>query len=133
MIVLTFIDIDKKEVPDSIVLLLFATGFIFNVFNVNNEAGLFDSFAGAAAAGLLIYTLNYVTAGKIGEGDIKLFSAIGSCAGLKPVLEIIALAFIIGGAVSAVLVFMRIYKRSDKIAFVPFISAAFVIRSLFIT
>jgi len=130
MIVLTFIDIDKKEVPDIIVLLLFATGFIFSVFNINPEADLFDSIAGASAAGFLIYALNFTTDGKIGEGDIKLFSAIGACTGLKPVLEIIVLSFLIGGAISLILIVFKKYKRTDKVAFVPFIAAAFICRSL---
>jgi len=130
MIVLTFIDIDKKEVPDAVIVFLFMTGFILNTLEMNRGINIFAGLTGALAGGFVIYLMNYFTDGKIGEGDVKLFAALGFCLGLKGITGLILWAFIAGGAISAVLVLVKKVKRTDKIAFVPFVALAFVIQGL---
>jgi leader peptidase (prepilin peptidase)/N-methyltransferase len=130
MIVLTFIDIDKKEIPDGIVVLLFVTGFILNTLELNKDINIFAGVIGALAAGFIIYLMNFFTNGKIGEGDVKLFAALGLCLGLQAVTELILWSFITGGIISVILVLAKKYKRTDKIAFVPFIALALLIQGL---
>ena len=130
MIVLTFIDIDKKEVPDGVIVSLFMTGFILNTLEMNRGINIFSGLIGALAGGFAIYLMNYFTSGKIGEGDVKLFAALGFCLGLQGVTALILWSFIAGGAISAVLVIAKKFKRTDKIAFVPFVALAFVLSGL---
>lgn len=130
MIVLTFIDIDKKEVPDSIIVFIFATGFLLNTLEMNYGVNVFTGVAGALAGGFVIYLMNFFTDGKIGEGDVKLFAALGLCLGPYSIIELILWSFIAGGVISIVLVLAKKFKRYDKIAFVPFIALAFVMRGL---
>jgi leader peptidase (prepilin peptidase)/N-methyltransferase len=130
MVALAFIDIDKKIVPGRIVVFLFATGMVFGVFGLNNSVSFFDGIIGAAAGGFIIYAMSFLSNGKIGEGDVQLFMALGMCLGLKNVLELIFYSFLLGGAVAAVFLLTGKYKRKDAVAFVPFISAAFIIKAL---
>jgi leader peptidase (prepilin peptidase)/N-methyltransferase len=130
LIVLTFIDIDKKEVPDEVIVFLFLTGFILDTLELNNGINIFSGLAGCIAAGFVFYAMNYFTDGKIGEGDVKLIAALGLCLGLKNISLLILWSFIIGGAAAFILLVSGNSRRTDKIAFVPFIMAAFLLQGM---
>lgn len=130
MIVLTFIDIDKKEVPDEVIVFLIITGFALNTLEMRENMNIFMGVAGGLAGGFIIYLMNYFTDGKIGEGDVKLFCALGLCLGLQGIIELIIWSFITGGIISVALVLVKKIKRTDKVAFVPFIALAFLIQGL---
>jgi leader peptidase (prepilin peptidase)/N-methyltransferase len=129
MIMLVFIDIDRKIVPDGIIVFLILTGVIFNVFGLRN-LNVFEGIIGAVTGGIIIYFINFFSNGKIGEGDIKLMTALGMCCGAYDILRIIFYSFIIGAAFSVVMLALKKYKKNDEIAFVPFIGAAFLLNGL---
>ncbi len=128
LIALSVIDIEKRIVPDVIIVFLFVTGALFGVFELNKNVTIFDGIIGAASAGFVIYVLNYFSNGKIGEGDVKLFMALGMCLGPVEALKVILYSFIIGGIISGLLLLTGRYSRKDALAFVPFIAAAFIVR-----
>ncbi len=131
MLLLAFIDIDEKIVPDGIVLCLIITGLITGVFNLNPGINVFDGIIGATAGGFILLSLNFFSNGKIGEGDIKLTAALGFCSGFREIIGIINYAFIIGAVCAVLLLALGKLKRTDAVAFVPFIAAAFILRALF--
>jgi len=131
LIVLSVIDLHKKEVPDVIILCFLLTGFIFASAEIGN-VNIYNGIIGALAGAFIIYLLNFLSNGKIGEGDIKLILCLGLCLGLRNVLGIILYAFIIGGIVSVALILFKRRSRKEEIAFVPFIAAAFLVESLVI-
>lgn len=128
LIVLTFIDIDKRTVPDTVVVYIFVTGAIFSIFEI--KANVFDSLIGAVTGGGIILILNFFSNGKIGEGDVKLIAALGFALGAQQVLSLIAYAFLAGGAFAVILLATGKAKRSDGIAFVPFIAIGFLLSAL---
>lgn len=130
MIVLSFIDIDKKIVPDGIILCLIITGLVFGIFGFNPNVNIFEGIIGAICGGFLMLGLNFFSNGKVGEGDIKLITAIGLCTGFREITGIIIYAFIFGGIYAAIMLAIGRHKRKDAIAFVPFIAAAFLFRAL---
>jgi leader peptidase (prepilin peptidase)/N-methyltransferase len=130
MVTLAFIDIDKRIVPDGIVLCLTVTGMVFGIFGVNPGVSIFEGIIGAVAGGLIMLVLYIFSNGKIGEGDIKLIAAMGLCTGFKEITGIITYAFIIGGAYAFLLLARGRHKKTDAVAFVPFIAAAFILRAL---
>ncbi len=127
---MTFIDLKNKIVPDGTILLFIITGLIFNVLEINGKINIFDGLTAGIAAAFIIYLLNFFSNGKIGEGDIKLFMCLGICMGLSEILDIVMYSFVIGAAVSLLLIALGKRKRGDEIAFVPFITAAFLLESL---
>ncbi|HDQ26542.1 MAG TPA: prepilin peptidase [bacterium] len=127
LIVLTFIDIDKKEVPDSIIVFLFLTGFVFGIFEIKEYLNIYTGLIAGLAGGFVIYLINFFSNGKIGEGDIKLIAALGLCVGLKDIGLIVFGSFVIGGIAAAILLLLKKKGRRDELAFVPFITAAFLL------
>lgn len=130
MIILSFIDINGKIVPDVIILFLIITGMFFGVFGVMPGINIFDGIIGAVAGGTILHTLCFFSNGKISDGDTALIAAIGLCTGFKEILGIINYAFIIGGAYALITLLLKVHKRKDAVAFVPFIAAAFILRAL---
>ncbi|MCE5301454.1 MAG: prepilin peptidase [Spirochaetia bacterium] len=130
LVVLSFIDIDRKIVPDNMVLLLILTGTFFGICNINESVSLFDGIAGAAGTGIIAYGLNFFSNGKFGEGDVKLFAALGLCVGLRGSLTLMLISFMVGGVAGALLLVFKLKKRTDAVPFVPFIAAAFIINAM---
>ena len=129
LITLAFIDIDKQIVPDEIILLMIITGFAAGIFELRQGINIFDGLIGAGAGGFIALCLNYFSNGKMGEGDVKLFAALGLFTGAREITGIMFYAFIIGGVFAAVLLASGKSSRKDPVAFVPFIAAAFILRA----
>ncbi len=127
MIILTVIDIDKKVVPDSIILFMFITGFIAGLFELKDFNNIFEGIAGALAGGFVMLVLSFFSNSKLGEGDVKLIAALGLWLGFIDVMNLILYAFIIGGIWAFVLIALKKSGPKDEIAFVPFIGAAYVV------
>lgn len=130
MIILTGIDVDKKIVPDGVVLALLITGFIFNIFEIKDFNGIFEGITGALAGGFVMLVLSFFSNSKLGEGDVKLIAALGLCMGFLDVMNLILYAFIIGGVWAFVMIALKKNGPKDEIAFVPFIGAAFLMQAL---
>ncbi len=129
-IILFFIDIFHKILPDIFTIPLIFIGFIFTYFtkDISIQNSIFSSIAVFA----LLYSISYIyfkTSNRIGlgGGDIKLFAAIGAFFGLKGVIFILLFS-----SVSAVFwfVFSRM-KREDQLPFGPFIIFATFLFFLF--
>ncbi|MFP4466526.1 MAG: prepilin peptidase [Candidatus Goldiibacteriota bacterium] len=129
LIIFAFIDIDSKIVPDNVLVFMFFTVLAANMGELNN-INFFEGAAGGIAGGMIFYFLSFFSNGKIGEGDIKLITILGFAVGFAGILEIIFYSFMIGGAAALLLVLMKKSKRKDEMAFVPYISAAFVVQIL---
>lgn len=128
--IFSFIDIEKKQVLNDVLVLFISVILLFNIYEINH-INVFEALCGFITGGSIIYLLNFLSNGKIGEGDIKLFAAIGLATGLKDVLYIIFYSFLIGGLISVFLIFLKNKKMQSKIPFVPFIAIAFFIRIFF--
>jgi len=127
ILLFSFIDIEKKQVLNELLVLFIFVILIFNIFEINH-INIFEALCGFIIGGSIIYLLNFLSNGKIGEGDIKLFATMGLATGLKDVLYIIFYSFLVGGLISVFLVFFKNKKMQSKIPFVPFIAIAFFIR-----
>ncbi len=130
LIVLAFIDINERIVPDIIVAFMIITGLCFGVFEVRAGISVFDGVIGAVSAGIIIQTLCFFSNGKISEGDTTLIAALGLCVGIKEIILIINYSFVIGGLYALLMLLLGKHKKNDAIAFVPFIAVAFILRSL---
>ncbi len=109
------------------------TGYVFDRVLIAGGlpiliAGIVTGDLPALAAGALIgggvpALLYTVTSGRgIGLGDVKLGAVLGGAAGPKEALHLIAVAFIVGGLIAAVLLFGRRYSPGRAIPFAPFLA-----------
>ncbi len=134
LIVVFFIDIDHKIIPNGLVIVGLAGGILLFVYNClspmpeiygDNKwwtplAGLLPG-SGFLLLVAILGSLLYKTDDAMGMGDVKLMAPIGMFFGWKLCLVALFVSVVLGGVVSLMLMVFRIKKRKDTVAFGPFI------------
>ena len=128
LIALTFIDIDRQLLPDSIVLPLMWAGLLLSIGQVN-DIPMQDSLIGAAAGYLSLwlgYHMFRLVTGKegMGYGDFKLLAALGAWMGWKMLPLIIILSTVAGALTGIVLILLKRQQRGSPVPFGPFLATA---------
>lgn len=130
LIALTFIDFDTQLLPDGITLPLAWAGLLFNLRDA--FAGIGDAVIGAVSGYLFLWCIYWAFkafTGKegMGQGDFKLFAAVGAWLGWKMLPLTILLASVVGTVVG--IGFMIFAKRGRNLpfAFGPYLAAAALI------
>ena len=118
LVVVSFIDIEHQIIPDKLVTVTLAIGFICLFIN---DISFINAIGGMALGGGLLLLLALVP-GVLGGGDIKLMFALGVFLGGKGVLVAIFISFAIASIISILLLILKIKKRKDYIPFGPFLS-----------
>jgi leader peptidase (prepilin peptidase)/N-methyltransferase len=130
LIVVTFIDIDHRIIPDVIslpgIIAGFGASFIFPWVSWQ------DSLLGIALGGGSLFAVAYLYAlltrkEGMGGGDIKLLAMIGAFLGYKAVLPIIFLSSLMGTAIGIPLMLLKKTDGSLAIPFGPFLASASLI------
>lgn len=133
------IDWKKQVIPNRLVLTIFELGLIITFFEgIVSQAGVsfalnrFEGMACGAFVFLIITLLGGLVAGKeaMGMGDVKLMGALGLFFGMRGILIISVLAFVIGAIASIFLLLSKKKKANEYIPFGPFIVIAVVIAML---
>ena len=127
------IDFKLQILPNRLNLTMFEIGIVIVLAYtfINIEIAV-DSILGMFAGGgifLLITLIGGLVAGKeaMGFGDVKLMGALGLFFGLKSIIMITVLAFLLGAIVSILIVIIRFKKKTEYIPFGPFIVVAAII------
>ncbi len=123
LIVISFIDIKHKIIPDSLNI----TGAIIGIiFTIQDFSTLTDRLIGLGI-GLSLFLAIALLTNAMGGGDIKLMAVLGFIFGIKGVLFITLFSFIIGAIISLALIISKMKSRKDEIPFGPFISLSALI------
>lgn len=125
LIVATFVDLEKQEIPDELIVIGLVTGLIFNIYDIKTT--MLSGIIGFVLGGGIFLVIAMLTNGAMGGGDIKLMGVVGLYLGWRYILLISMLSFVIGGVVSLILIAARIKNRKDYIPFGPFIAIAAMI------
>lgn len=117
-----FIDIDHQILPDSLNILLLSQLASYSIYYFHWQhwaIGAAIGFGGTLAVTWLFYLLK----GQIGlgGGDIKLFGVLGFYLGPIGILNNLFLSCMVGTIFTLVLIATKRMKKSDPIAFGPFI------------
>ena len=124
LIIITFVDLRCKIIPDSITLSGIIIGLIFNFLNKNFLPALY----GAVLGGGILFLIAVISKGGMGGGDVKFLAMLGAFFGWRKVLFILFLASLFGSLVGGYLILFKKKSRKTAIAFGPFLSlAAFII------
>ncbi|NOY54082.1 MAG: prepilin peptidase [Deltaproteobacteria bacterium] len=115
LLVITFIDLHHKIIPDVISLPGIGVGLLASLFVL--PLTFWDALIGAALGWGLFYLVALLSRGGMGGGDIKLISMIGAFLGWEKMLLTIMSGAFAGSIVGIVL--MILFKKSRKYA-VPF-------------
>lgn len=113
------IDLREKRIPDELNLIL----LILAVFR--NSYWLRDGLLSLALA----LVLHFVSARRLGLGDVKLFAALGAQLGLEHLVMLYTMTFLSAGLVCCVLLATKKISPQGEIALGPFLALAwFLIR-----
>jgi leader peptidase (prepilin peptidase) / N-methyltransferase len=127
LIAVTFIDFDRRIIPDKIVLPGAAAGIVTSAL-LAPERWWQYVVAGVGAAGFL-FALGMLWPGGMGFGDVKLALFMGVVLGAGVIVALFV-AFLAGGVIGGALLFAGVKKRTDKIPFGPYLSLGAVVAAL---
>lgn len=128
------VDLKEQLIPDSLVISILVLSVIHKAllyFISGVSTNIIDSILGLALAGGLFLLIVLLSRGGMGGGDVTLIGALGFVLGVKDILLVILLSFVLGAIISLFLLGFKIKSRKDPIPFGPFIILAFYITLLF--
>jgi leader peptidase (prepilin peptidase)/N-methyltransferase len=120
LVVITFIDLDHRVIPDIISLPGIVIGFLLSLLSVT--LGMWNSLIGIAIGGgsLYLVAIGYEAVTKregMGMGDVKLLAMIGAWLGWKAVLFTLFFSSLTGSLIGGAIMMAK--KEDGKLA-VPF-------------
>jgi len=124
LIVMTFIDIDTKEIPNGIVVFIIILSI--PLFFTAKDVVWWHRLVGAVVISVPLYVIALVTGG-IGGGDIKLYFALGLVLGLYPTLVSAFIAIVSAGLIGGVLLLTKKVKKGYELPLGPFIALGAVV------
>ncbi|MGZ5575982.1 MAG: prepilin peptidase [Methylobacter sp.] len=127
LIALTFIDIDHRLLPDSIILPMLWLGIFLSLFNVYTDAHA--SIIGAIAGYLALWSVFHLfklATGKegMGYGDFKLLALFGAWLGWQYLPIIILLSSLVGAVIGLSMIIFAKHDHNAPIPFGPYLAAA---------
>ncbi len=122
MLVVAFIDIDIRIIPNRLVLFGLAAGLVVGLFRP--EAGIVFMVKGLLAGFGSLFAVAVLSRGQMGFGDVKLAAVMGIFLGWEGVLMAIFLAFLAGAVYGIFLMAVMGKGRKTAIPFGPFLSGA---------
>lgn len=129
LIVITFIDIEHKIIPNKLILTGIFGGIMFRIFMYSY--GFMDYIIGFLLGGGILLLISLLSGGEMGGGDIKLMALIGLFVGWKLTATTLFFSVIIGALEGIILIVLRIKTKKDYIPFSPSISIAWFISILY--
>lgn len=124
LLIAVITDLKKRIIPDRLIVVGFLTiGGLHLIFRPRE---LWVWVVVAAGAFVTLAIVAIISNGRIGGGDVKLFSLLGFGLGWEPLIWIFIVSHLIGGVVAVVLWLTRRVKKEDGIPFAPFILAGFL-------
>lgn len=129
LIVVSFIDIDTKTIPNGPVLFLAAVGALDLIFDCS--VPFYENLLGVLAAGGPLFAIMLASRGGMGGGDVKFASAAGLTLGWKLSLVGLFFAFVIGAVFGLIYMCAAHKDGKSQIPFAPFLSAGMLIALFF--
>ena len=116
-------------IPDEVSILIAICGIVNIFFNISNW---WNYLLGAVIGGAIFYSLNLIALiilkkEGMGLGDVKLMAALGLLFGIKNILVITLVSFMIGAVIGIIVMIVKRKEKEEYIAFGPFIVIATVI------
>ena len=120
LLIVTFIDLDHKIIPDMITLPGIVVGILASL--LLTPVGIVNAIIGVCLGGGLFFLVAILSRGGMGGGDIKLIAMIGAFLGWKAVLLTIFLSALFGAVVGIGLMVFKKKGRKDPVPFGPFLA-----------
>lgn len=102
---------------------------IVGAFTLGRDAGFQASLGGLLSFGVML-GIAIAGRGRMGMGDVKMAALCGAVVGLRFVLPMLVLTFVLGGVIAAGALVSRRRSRADVMAFTPLLAAASIMVTL---
>ncbi len=127
LIALSFIDLEKQILPDTLIYILLWLGLLLSLLNLFTPS--FSAITGAVFGYLLIWATGWVyklirKREGMGLGDAKLLALFGAWLGVDSILNIIIVAVVLALLVALPLLLTKRIQHDKPIPFGPFIAIA---------
>lgn len=131
-LLIAFHDAATQRIPDILTIIVFFSALVARIVSDDIPNALRDAFMGAGIPFLFFGALFAISRGRwVGSGDMLLGAALGLLLGIQGSILMLFLAYILGAAVSIVLLAMRKIDRKGAIAFGPFLVAGAMLSLFF--
>ncbi len=127
LLVITFIDLDHRIIPDVISLPGIAIGFLLALIgiSVSVKSSLIGLLVGGGSLFIVAYLYEAITKREgMGGGDVKLLAMIGAWLGWPAVLFTLFFASLLGTIIGGMIMLIQKEGRFYAIPFGPFLSLA---------
>lgn len=129
LVVISFVDLKTRIIPDFMVIITLVLGIILSCIG---GSSLWDSIIGMLTGGAVLFILALIP-NAMGGGDIKLMFAVGTFLGFSKTLWAIVIAFMIASVIGLLLLMFKVIGRKDHIPFGPFLAlGSFISLMIFI-
>ncbi|AXF55790.1 prepilin peptidase [Salicibibacter kimchii] len=130
VIIVTITDLRYMRIPN-VILLLFATLFVFIRLFIDPLDPWWSSFLAASTSFVILYCVLLLSGGGIGGGDVKFFAVLGLAFGLWDLLLVFFLSTLFGTVIGLLALVSGRLKTGQAFPFAPSIALAVVIVLLF--
>lgn len=121
LVVLTLIDADTQEIPDSLNIAIFICGIA--AIWIVPEVTILSRIIGIFVVSVPLLLLAVLISGAFGGGDIKMMAAAGFLLGWQNTILAAFIGIILGGIYGAILLISRKKGRKEHFAFGPALAA----------
>jgi prepilin signal peptidase PulO-like enzyme (type II secretory pathway) len=122
LLVLAFIDLEHKLLPNVLTLAGVGMGLIFSLLGWTGP--ITQSVLGIVVGFGLVAAIAVISRGGMGMGDAKLLALIGSFLGWQTVFYVLFWASVIGAVVGITYLYVTKQDRKTPIPFGPFLAVA---------
>ena len=125
LIIITFIDIDHKIIPNVITLPGIPIGLVLSYFFLPHS--IISALIGLLGGSGLLLLMALIYPGGMGGGDIKMIAMLGAFLGWEKVFLTIFLGSLIGSVVGIAMIILKKGGRKTKIPFGPYLAAGAIL------
>ncbi len=129
LIIITFIDIDYKIIPNVITIPAIPIGLVLSYFFLPHS--IISALIGMLGGGGLLLLMAVIYPGGMGGGDIKMVAMLGAFLGWQKVFLTIFLGSLIGSVVGIAMIISKKGGRKTKIPFGPYLAAGAILSIFF--
>ena len=122
LIVIFFIDLEHRIIPDEIIFPVIFLFFLFSLIS-NRQLLITNYLPSALGAFFFLFLIWAISRGRgMGFGDVKLAFLMGLCLGFPKIIIAFYIAFLTGALSGVILILVKKAKFGQQIAFGPFLA-----------
>lgn len=122
-------DFKSRQIPDTVNILIVVIGFVKIIVLAEMRK---SSIVGFVCAAVLMTICKLVMKDGLGEGDVKLISALGFFLGISRFIPFMVITSLVSVIVATVMVILKKMKKNDSLPFAPLVLVGYILNMIFL-